>query len=259
MYEWFQILIHIFKYLPLEDRKTVKLTCKSWLKWCSDRSITQNEIYVLRPGATDTDIARILCREEYMHVNFEFHFTRSKQLVLPCPSIEEYGYKVHEIAVRPNCRITIDTLKCIIDHCVNLTSLKISRHWEGEDPASVLDYFVENNIKRTQLHTLEIFYPYSDESKGRWSSRLTLSPDTIKNLFTIFPCLKHFGIKYYGARGDNNRSIPDETVMPVELVSQLESLIYLVRSSHCWLEKPIIPVMDLRFAFLSLSYVIIFP
>jgi hypothetical protein len=167
-------------------------------------------------------------------MNLEFHAP-----LVNCLSAgiwRKIGHRVHEINFYPGCSLEYETLKNVILHCANLTSLKLWDGWKPNTSLKMLNYLINKGVKLYRLNTFGTFHV----SRRRQMP----SPDLLEKIFVIFPCVKRFRlVNYLDSRVRDFVGTSCLSKLPI----QLESLSYDVRTNDFWLENPTTPAWNSRF------------
>lgn len=178
----FQILLTIFKYyLSTNERKNVKLVCKTWFKTCNIPLFLKDELLNCLGVYQTSDIYELLNESEREILNLKF-----QNVKFPDDNSsfwQHNGSKVKSIDFI-NCEFQNNTLTEIIIFCKNLVHLSFvytSQYNRNVLPPIIgLDGVLRNEIIRENLCSLEIDFLDS----------LWLSNYIIYQLFLIFPNVK---------------------------------------------------------------------
>ena len=229
---FFQVLTRIFEFLQLEDRKSVRLTCKLWNESSRRVSIVKNEKIVFRTNCGVPQIYEMLVNSNFTPMCVEFQVLRCDYF--PADIWEMTGAKIRALHFH-NCLLKDLTLENIIVHCVNLESIDIYDSGEFYDTLfsfNALDRLIEKNIQRPKLHTFSMSFKCK-----------SIRTDLFQKLLTVFPCIANFK----AIMGSYSRR--DFIEQSLSTCIQLKSLVF---STHgysenvFWLRKPMIPVWQSR-------------
>ena len=235
----FQVLSNVFYFMPLSDRKNVRLACRRWYH-CSTRGfITENEKFVFRSAGQEDmnryleDITTCIFGSKLPLVNIEFQCIPLTNL--PATTWSKCGHRIRALEFYC-CGWNVQTLRDIIVHCVNLKTFAIFHH-EIIDSITVnaardlLRELADQGLERPQLRSF---------------SMCTNGAEDVDNLLSDIP-LVFTGIrKFRIARTmnfDRDISVSD-IVMEVEQDSVGSTLIKLLTSVFIQLENPEVDGLD---------------
>jgi len=193
----FQILGHIFKFLPSRDRKKARLVCKKWYDNC------QNEKMLIRSRCQDEkimDIRRGLRNCNFKRLNLSFDGVSVCKLTVPL--WRKIGTKVHSL----ECQLANKTMKNIILFCKNLQHLYLRVSLRHQDEAfsslTTLEEFVTHNTVNRELQTLEI--NLSDEVVHLSNNDIEIWRRILEAIYRIFPNIMNFAFSRYHFRNDGS-------------------------------------------------------
>lgn len=182
----FQILPQIFKFLSTNERKIVKLVCKSWFEACNVFSLLNDELITCLGIYQLSDTYELLNRSQRRFLFLEFEHVEFNN---DSSFWENNGYKIRSICFA-NCNFLNGTLGKIIIYCVSLMHLSFRFTCSAsESPINEndLDEILKIGIVRENLNSLEIYVHDPD--------RIKLSNYITHQLFSIFPKVKILKIK----------------------------------------------------------------
>lgn len=192
-----QILSYIFEYLPLEDRKNVRLVCQLWYSNCCKENM------VFRAAMEDGDVKMIQevlenCKLKHLDLSFQGVAVYK----LPAETWCRIGNRVRSLDLY-KCRLSECVMKYVISYCKNLKCLSIYYEMFAS-PCDTLFYhpttwekFVSDDIILKDLHTLEIYTQFIVESSSE------IYESTFKSIFLIFPNIIHLGLGNFQGKKRN--------------------------------------------------------
>lgn len=181
------VLAQIFSYLPVRDRKNIRLACQHFNEICDFEQVQQTEEIVLRNNKTALAAIQTLSDSKRKVTNIRFYDT------LIDTSISEFirihGGDIQSLAFY-NCLPLeeIDLLRDIIQKCPNLRSLSFVIDIEFISSAFVWRKWPRNIIKYNILDNLETFW--NDRIVFRDVQNLALTLSYPKSLELIYPITK---------------------------------------------------------------------
>ena len=214
-----QILPHIFKYLPLEDRKNVRLVCHLWNDACNRLEIVRNEKFVFRTGNDYDDIEQMgahIARSKTIRSSLEFQGL--PLLKLPSFVWHRCGAQIRTLFLY-KCSMNDETMKNIIIHCHNLTHLCLktskvfSKHRDYKRKQlfcseAAIDELVMLKVVRKNLISLKVI-------------------DNIliqcQKIFQVFPCIRTLGLDVWAP----NPNEEEEWILPASLENFIVKTIYI--------------------------------
>lgn len=179
-------MTRIFLYLPLKDRKNIRLACALWYHCCTRLSIVKNEKLVFRSGYSIQEITKLLTSRHY--VNFNLEFQGMPVDTFPTVIWKNCGDKIISLDFH-ECKLSDKTIKNIIILCTNLKHFKFQTSYCAIDghiehvfcSPKTLDELISNKIVRKSLVTFELFV---DDPH--------LPSNIFRKIFQIYPCVKNF-------------------------------------------------------------------
>lgn len=119
------MLTHLFSFLKVNDRKKVRLTCRSWYNACNAVKLLQNEKLCIDTKPVNFDLViDTLMKCPYSCMNLEFHEVVFNKY---CVQFwEECGYRINSITFQ-RCSVSKEVLVNILLYCENLKYLTIER------------------------------------------------------------------------------------------------------------------------------------
>lgn len=243
-----QILTEIFLNLELPDRKSVRLSCRSFYDACNRISIINQEKFVLRSGYCIQDITKTLLLCQYLRLNLEFQGLPLD--TFPGKIWTHCGDKVYSLTFHQSS-VNDKVVKNVITHCRNLKHWKVWVHScnpfssksSGIESIKPFDDLVKQKVIRKRLETFEVHI----DNKSLWAS-------IIKKIFVIFPNLKTFGALCWCSNGTLNYL--DSSTRPVFAFTRIdkciksanvERLLFDIPSDGHWLKNS--SIWNLRFVF----------
>lgn len=201
-YHTFQILPNIFKFVPLNVRKNIRLTCRSWNEACNHPDITRYEKFVFRRATFDNDNMEcmVLCIQNCRVLRKKLEFHRVALSKLPSSILwKECGTRIESLFLH-ECAVNDDTIKNIIIYCSNLTSFYLSLWpYSSEDlkfcSEVTLDDLINSKVERRRLHSFKLHFP-------------GVTTEMFQKIFRIYPCIRTFGLGCNGTIFDHENLEP---------------------------------------------------
>jgi hypothetical protein len=183
------VLPEIFKFLPVEDRKNVRLACHRLKHACDHPRIVKCEKFVFRPSHDEEDdltyLAASIRKCEIFRSHFEFHGLSLWQF--PSNVWERCGRHVKSLFIH-ECEIADWTIFDIVLHCSDLISFHVQSlsncvHGRNEIFCTkiTLDNLIRLNVVRKSLRSFKLFGPFS------------LPAGMYDKIFQIYPNIRTLG------------------------------------------------------------------
>lgn len=146
------MLLEIFSYLPLSERKNVRLVCWEWYRAVSHQSILKTEKLVCVREQDKKRIFNFLTKMEHIRPNLEFHG-------LPIDRTSARFWRKRGDLIQSltfvKCKFTPKAAKLVIDHCDLMKELSI-RGCSGFFSCNVFDCCTKKKLARNSLESLRI-------------------------------------------------------------------------------------------------------
>lgn len=231
-----QILTHIFKLLPLKDRKNIRLTCRQWNEACNHSDIIDCERFIFHFGYDDDlkRIARFIVRCRTLRRDIEFLGLHLR--TLPDTVWEQCGARIKSLFIR-ECTVNNRTIRNIILHCSNLKIFRV----ESKDPKKksfcseyILDDLIKSKVERKNLFSFNLHSSYP------------ISIEQYQKILRIYPCIRTFGLGSSCARSrlhyvNTWTLLPRPNYVDLELPSTIENFtckeVYSSKSMLTFSEK----------------------
>lgn len=166
----------IFKYLSVNERKAVRLVCKTWFGICDMPSLSDDEVISCRGCNQLSDTYDFLNRSQRRILNLKFNRIR---FVDAASFWQINGSRIRSITFN-NCHVDENFMEKIIYSCDNLFHLAITYTSDCTDNPFFPDLaeIAQRGIVRESLESLEIHHEsiYGEER--------------MIHIFPIFPKLK---------------------------------------------------------------------
>ncbi|KAK7604492.1 hypothetical protein V9T40_005678 [Parthenolecanium corni] len=120
-----EVFVEIFRYLPLQDRKSIRLTCHRFYKLCDDPLIQAGEVFILHGNAITISALHCLSMSTRKIHNIKFDYV-NLQIEAIHAFFEQQGTHVRSL-VFEGCSFEPRSMKCMIEFCVNLRSIALVR------------------------------------------------------------------------------------------------------------------------------------
>lgn len=109
----FQILSYIFTFLPIEDRKNVRLVSQQWNECCNCPAIIRREKLVFRRAFLTHCINEFLQECQHLHPIVELH-SEYLELLPGEVAWQLICEKVHSLTLTDECEVSSEMTKNIV-------------------------------------------------------------------------------------------------------------------------------------------------
>ena len=194
----FQVLPNIFKFLPIDDRKNVRLTCHEWNDACNNLGIIMCEKFVFHRGNV-AHMKACFTKCKILRSNLEFYGLSLQHI----PSIvwKYAGARIKSLFIC-DCELDDDTMGDIIFYCSDLTSLSVVTPPGPYEPnrlfcsESALDALIRHKVVQKNLQSFQLL------------TLIYVSPRMYRKIFEIYPNIRTFGV------GNSNTYVKEKLVLP---------------------------------------------
>lgn len=219
-----QVLVTIFSFLTVSDRKNVKLVCKTWVETCNVRSLLKDEAFTCLGVNRLSDIYQLLDRCERRFLNLKFQ--NVKFLANSFSFWKNNGSKIQSIYFI-DCEFENNILREIIIFCENLLNLSFKYTSQcdrnGLPPIVGLEGLLRDGVVGENLDSLKI-----DFLDSLWISNYTLH-----QLFSIFPSVKILEISFTVVGKNFEKILLDPTEFAISNDFTFSPILnYLITSAH---------------------------
>lgn len=182
-----EIFLHIFKNLPLEDRRSIRCTCRRFYELCNDFFIQTTEFFVLYGIPNPVSALDCLSRTSRRIPNIILSRMRLDAEIVS-PFFEQQGAYVRSLVLM-DCSFYPGALKTMIEYCVNLNNFVLDFRSGNQRMRDALDDFDDletNSVVRDSVTGFSLIM----QSVCWW-----ISNRTIFDIFAVFPKIKKLNLK----------------------------------------------------------------
>lgn len=135
-----EIWLKIFTHLELEDRKTIRLTCRRFHEVCNCRFFQENEKIICKPPGTAAKFETTI--KKLLKIERKLWNIKLSRLCLDEPTVaffEKQGSNIHSL-VFDRCQFAPAIFKAIIEQCPSLHQISLTTEHEESNQNIFLDF-----------------------------------------------------------------------------------------------------------------------